>query len=123
MQCCVSEGKYNYFMFMQLDCFPGSFMKVQIDERFREKEVIHSTIMLSRQISIKVVNFQPNRLRGKLLSSGQDFRKNFLCSKHVLKVYFKPSRKNSDFLFLPFPSEPLWLKIHHIKNCHPSKLT
>ena len=29
-----------------------------------------------------------------LLSSGQDFGKNFLDSKHVLKVYFKPSRQN-----------------------------
>ena len=29
-----------------------------------------------------------------LLSSGQDFDKNFLDSKHVLKVYFKPIRKN-----------------------------
>ena len=51
------------------------------------------------------VNFQPNRLRGKLLSSGQDFLKKNLCSKHVLKVYFKPSRKNQDFGFLPLPSK------------------
>ena len=34
-------------------------------------------------------------------SSGQDFDKNFLDSKHVLKVYFKPGRKNQDFWFLP----------------------
>ena len=32
-----------------------------------------------------------------LPSSGQDFGKNFLDSKHVLKVYFKPSMKNPDF--------------------------
>jgi hypothetical protein len=32
-----------------------------------------------------------------LLSSRQDFGKNVLDSKHVLKVYFKPSRKNKDF--------------------------
>ena len=33
-----------------------------------------------------------------LLSSGQDFGKKFLDSKHVLKVYFKPSRKKSGLL-------------------------
>jgi hypothetical protein len=46
-----------------------------------------------------------------LLSAGLDFLKNVLNSKHVLKVYFKHSRKNPDFLFLPLPSEPIWLKI------------
>ena len=35
--------------------------------------------------------------------SGQDFGKKFLDSKHVLKVSFKPSRKNSDFYFYHFP--------------------
>ena len=30
------------------------------------------------------------------LSSGQDFGKKFIVSKHVLKVFFKPSRKNLD---------------------------
>ena len=49
-----------------------------------------------------------------MLSSGQDFGKNFLDSKHVLKLYFKPSRKNPYFLFLSLPSEPLWLKICHL---------
>ena len=32
--------------------------------------------------------------------------KNVCDSKHVLKVYFKPSRKNLDFGFLPFPFKP-----------------
>jgi hypothetical protein len=45
-----------------------------------------------------------------LLSSGQDFDKNFLDLKHVLKVYFKPSWKNPDFGFLPLPSVLVWLK-------------
>ena len=45
-----------------------------------------------------------------MLSSGQDFDKNIFDSKHVLKVYFKPSRKNPDFIFLPLPSKPVWLK-------------
>jgi hypothetical protein len=40
-----------------------------------------------------------------LLSSGQEFDEKFLDSKHVLKVYFKPSRKNQDFGFLPLPSK------------------
>ena len=37
-------------------------------------------------------------------------RQNFLGSKHVLKVYFKPNRKNLDFGFLPLPSvqKNLW---------------
>ena len=38
--------------------------------------------------------------------------KNFLESKHVFKVYFKYSRKNPDFLLLPFSS----LKLQ--QNCH-----
>jgi hypothetical protein len=46
--------------------------------------------------------------------SGQDFDKKILDSKHVLKLYFKSSRKNPDFLFLPLPSELVWLKIHHL---------
>ena len=45
-----------------------------------------------------------------MLSSGQDFDKNFLDSKPILKVYLKLSRKNPDFGFLPLPSEPVWLK-------------
>ena len=50
-----------------------------------------------------------------IFSSGQDFDKNFLESKHVLKVYFKPRRKNSDFGFLPLPAKPV-----SVKNCHLS---
>ena len=38
----------------------------------------------------------------------------FLDSNHVLKVYFKPSRKNQDFLFLPLSSVPVWLKIRYL---------
>ena len=55
--------------------------------------------------------WQAEKLSTWLLSSGQDFSKTFLDSKHVLKVYFKPSRKNQDFLFLPLCSELVWLKI------------
>jgi hypothetical protein len=40
--------------------------------------------------------------------------KNFLDSKHVLKVYFKPSRINQDFLFLPLPSKPVSMKNYHL---------
>ena len=47
------------------------------------------------------------------LSSGQDFDKNVLDSKHVLKVYFKPSRK--DFVFLLDPILPVWVKILHLR--------
>jgi hypothetical protein len=43
-----------------------------------------------------------------LLSSGQEFDEKFLDSKHVLK----PSRKNKDFIFLPVPILPGWLKIY-----------
>ena len=51
-----------------------------------------------------------------MLSSGQDFGKTFLDSKHVLKVYFKPSRKNQKFLFLPLPSLPVWLPTHYLRR-------
>ena len=47
--------------------------------------------------------WQAKKLSTWLLSSGQDFVKNFLDSKHVLKVYFKPSGKNQDFSFSPLP--------------------
>ena len=50
-----------------------------------------------------------------MLSSGQDFDKNFLDSKHFLKVYFKPSRKNQDFLFLPLPLKPVSLANGHLR--------
>ena len=36
--------------------------------------------------------------------------------RHVLKVYFKPSRKNKDFVFLPVPTLPCWQKILHLKR-------
>ena len=49
-----------------------------------------------------------------MLSSGQDFDKNFLDSKQVLKVYFKPSRKNQDFLFSPLPLLPVFLAHGHL---------
>jgi hypothetical protein len=45
-----------------------------------------------------------------LLSSGQEFDEKFLYSKHVLKAYFKPSKKNTDFGFLPLPSMLVRLK-------------
>ena len=31
-------------------------------------------------------------------------------------MYFKPSRKNPDFGFLPLPSKPAWLKNDHLKG-------
>ena len=46
----------------------------------------------------------------------------FLDSNHVLKVYFKPSRKNQDFLFLPLCSVPVWLKIRYL-ICRPNDTT
>jgi hypothetical protein len=52
-----------------------------------------------------------------LLSSGQEFDEKFLDSKHVLKVYFKPIRKNQDFGFLPLPS-----KLVRLTNPYLSKL-
>jgi hypothetical protein len=55
-----------------------------------------------------------------LLSSGQEFDEKFLDSKHVLKVYFKPSRKNLDFGFLPLPSKLVRLKNPYLKE--PSNL-
>ena len=48
--------------------------------------------------------------------SGQEFDKTFLFSKHVLKVYFKPSRKNKAFIFLPDAILPGWLKILHLRE-------
>ena len=51
-----------------------------------------------------------------LLSSGQDFGKKFLDSKHVLKVYLKTSRKSQIFLFLPLSSVLVWLRIPHLRG-------
>ena len=51
-----------------------------------------------------------------MLSSGQDFGKKFLDSKHVLKVYLKPSRKNQKILFLPLSSVLVWLRILHLSE-------
>ena len=51
-----------------------------------------------------------------MLSSGQDFGKKFLDSKHVLKVYLKPSRKKFFFSFLPLPSLLVWLKIPYLNT-------
>jgi hypothetical protein len=60
--------------------------------------------------------WQIEKLSTWLINSGQDFGKKFFDSNNVINVYFKPSRKNSDFLFLPLPSEHVWLKIHHLKS-------
>ena len=49
-----------------------------------------------------------------MLSSGKEFDEKFLDSKYVLKMYFKPSRKNENFVFLPDPILPVWLKILHL---------
>ena len=48
---------------------------------------------------------------------GQKFDENFLCSKHILKVYSieEPSRKKK-FIFIPDPILPVWLKIGHVSN-------
>ena len=43
--------------------------------------------------------FDKLKLSTWLLSSEQDFGKKLLDSKHVLKVFFKPIRKNPDFYF------------------------
>ena len=51
-----------------------------------------------------------------MLSSGQDFGKTKLDLKHVLRVYFKPCRKNQDFGFLPLPSKPVWLKNRYLSS-------
>ena len=42
--------------------------------------------------------------------------KNFLDSKHVLKVYFKPSRKDKDFVFITVPILPVWVKIGYFRK-------
>ena len=62
---------------------------------------------------------QAEKVSTWLLSSGQDFSKNFLDLKHVLKVYFKPSWKNQEFLFLPLPSKPVSMKNDHLKWTEP----
>ena len=49
-----------------------------------------------------------------MLSSGQDFGKEFLDSKHVLKVYLKPSRKKQKKIFLPLCSLLVRLKIPYL---------
>ena len=49
-----------------------------------------------------------------MLSSGQDFGKKFLDSKHVLKVYLMPSRKYFFISFLPLCSVLVRLKILHL---------
>ena len=46
--------------------------------------------------------FDKLKLSTWLLSSEQDFGKKLLDSKHVLKVCFKPIRKNPDFYFENF---------------------
>jgi hypothetical protein len=55
---------------------------------------------------------------GRLKSGVPDIDENFLGSKHVLKdylkVHFKPSRKNKDFVFLVVPILPVWVKISHL---------
>ena len=60
--------------------------------------------------------WQAEKLSTWLLSSGQDFDKKFLDSKHVLKVYFKPSRKNQNFWFLPLPSKLASLTNDHLSQ-------
>jgi hypothetical protein len=57
-----------------------------------------------------------------MLSSGQEFDEKLLDSKHVLKVIFKANRQNKDFLFLPDPILPGWLRILHLKVVMPSDL-
>ena len=53
--------------------------------------------------------------------SGQEFAKKLLDSKHVLKVIFKPSRKNKDFVYLKDPILPVWVKILHL-SCYTKYL-
>ena len=54
----------------------------------------------------------------KLLTNliGKLFNKNFLDSKHILKVHFKPGRKNIDFEFLPLPTLPVSVKNGHLNQ-------
>ena len=49
-----------------------------------------------------------------MLSPGQELDERFLDSKHGLKVYFKPSRNNQDFLFLPLPSKLASMRNDHL---------
>ena len=58
--------------------------------------------------------WQAEKWRTWYLSSGQKFDQNFLDSKNILKVYFKPSRKDKDFVFLPVPILPVWVKIGYL---------
>ena len=63
--------------------------------------------------------WQAEKLSTWLLSSGQDFDKKFFDSKHVLKVYFKPSRKKSVFsIFLPLLSKPASMKKDRLNKVH-----
>ena len=57
--------------------------------------------------------WQAENWRTSYLSSGQDYDKNVLDSKHVLKVYFKLIRKYEYFVFLPDPILPVWVKTLH----------
>ena len=47
-----------------------------------------------------------------LLRSGQEFEKKL----SRLKTFLKPSRKNKDFVFLPVPNLPGWVKIDHLNG-------
>ena len=59
---------------------------------------------LRKNVASSFSKFDSEKLSTWLLSSGQEFDKRFLDSKHVLKMYFKPSRKNPDFFyFYHFP--------------------
>ena len=54
-------------------------------------------------------------LKSGIPAQDKEFDENVLDSKHVLKGYFKPSMKNKDFVFLPVPIFPVWVKIGRLK--------
>ena len=59
---------------------------------------------------LKTANKKAEKWCTCYLSSWQEFDENFLDSKHL----FKSSRKNKDFVFLPVPILPVWVKIGHL---------
>ena len=79
---------------------------------------LKSSIMskLDHQMSLVETISKFDKLSTWLLSSEQEFDEMFLDSKHVLKVYFKPSRKNQDVFFLPLPLQPVSLANGHLND-------
>ena len=102
----ISPKRKNAILEMVLQSFILSKLDHQMSKSWKEIAA-HELETNSRFDRLK--NWVPD-------CSGQDFGKNFIASKHVLKVCFKPSRKNPDFLYLPLCSVLVFLKIHHLRN-------